>query len=65
MTDTQWGRGIHDRSLKEEICEIGRRGWILEADKVGLIGLVFVPIDEIGECPADINANPKHDQAPR
>ena len=25
MTDTQWGRGIHDRSLKEEICEIGRR----------------------------------------
>ena len=25
MTDTQWGRGIHARSLKEEICEIGRR----------------------------------------
>ena len=25
MTETQWGRGIHDRSLKEEICEIGRR----------------------------------------
>ena len=25
MTETQWGRGIHDRALKEEICEIGRR----------------------------------------
>jgi len=25
MSDTQWSRGIHDRSLKEEICEIGRR----------------------------------------
>ena len=25
MTETQWGRGIHDRVLKEEICEIGRR----------------------------------------
>ena len=25
MTETQWGRGIHDRELKEEICEIGRR----------------------------------------
>ncbi len=25
MSNTQWGRGIHDWSLKEEICEIGRR----------------------------------------
>jgi|TARA_B100000686_G_scaffold22943_1_gene21138 L-fuculose-phosphate aldolase len=25
MTEMQWGRGINDRQLKEEICEIGRR----------------------------------------
>ena len=25
MSENHWGRGIHDRELKEEICEIGRR----------------------------------------
>ena len=25
MIEMKWGRGINDRQLKEEICEIGRR----------------------------------------